>query len=199
MSTDLKIISKWVPEKSHLLDLACGNGELLEYLTQNLGVTGYGLENDPDQIQSCVDRGVNVIEKTLDRTLDGFEDKSFDIVVMTQAIQVMTYPDVILREMLRVGESCIVTFPNFGNWRARLYLSLAGKMPVTKKLPYQWYNTPNIHFCTVKDFEELCASEGYQVINRLMLAEQPVNQQFKNIAPNLFAETAVYHISQRAE
>lgn len=197
MSTDLRIISKWVPKNAHLLDLACGNGELLQHLTRNLGVTGYGLENDPDQIQACIDRGVNVIEKTLDRTLDGFEDDSFDIVVMTQAIQVMTYPDVILREMLRVGESCIVTFPNFGNWRARLYLSLAGKMPVTKKLPYQWYNTPNIHFCTVKDFEELCVNEGYKIIDRQMLAEQPVNQQLKNIAPNLFAETAVYHITQQ--
>lgn len=196
MRADLKSISDLVPENARILDLACGDGELLRYLMDDRAVTGYGLENDPQQIQACIENGVNVIEQTLDRSLGGYQDNSFDLVVMTQALQVMKYPDIILEEMLRVGKSCIVTFPNFGNLRTRLYLTLAGKMPVTKKLPYQWYDTPNIHFCTVKDFEELCRGKGYTILNQLMLAEQPVNQQLKNILPNLFAETAVYHLTR---
>lgn len=196
MRNDLKPISDLVPKEAQVLDLACGDGGLLRFLMDDRGVTGYGLENDSEQIQACIENGVNVIEKTLDRELDGFQDSSFDLVIMTQALQVMMYPDIILEEMLRVGKSCIVTFPNFGNLRARMFLALAGKMPVTKKLPYQWYDTPNIHFCTVNDFEELCRTKGYQILDRTMLAEQPLNRQFKNIAPNLFAETAVYHLTR---
>lgn len=195
LRNDLTTIADLIPQNASVLDLACGDGDLLKYLQEDRGVTGYGLENSPEQIQACIKNGVNVVEKTLDRTLSEFADRSFDVVVMTQALQVMSHPDVILEEMLRVGRSCVVTFPNFGNWRARLYLALAGKMPVTKKLPYQWYDTPNIHFCTVNDFESLCISKGYRILERTMLADQTINRQFKNIAPNLFSETAVYQLS----
>ncbi len=196
MRADLQAISDLVPKNARVLDLACGDGELLKFLMDDRGVTGYGLENDAAQIQACITNGVNVVEKTLDRKLDGFLDQSFDLVVMTQALQVMKHPDIILEEMLRVGKNCIVTFPNFGHLRTRMYLSIAGKMPVTKRLPYQWYDTPNIHFCTVRDFEVLCDDKGYKIQEKVMLAEQPISHQLKNIVPNLFAENAIYHLTR---
>ena len=197
MRIDLKALEPWVKENSRVLDLGCGDGSLLQRLKANKQVTGYGLENDPQQIQTCVGRGINVIEKSLDRELDDFEDNSFDTVIMTFALQVMKHPDIILAEMLRVGKECIVTFPNFGNLQARFSLLFSGKMPVTKNLPYSWYDTPNIHFCTVADFEQLCREKGYQVLNRNMLSANSVNNLFKNLWPNLFAETAVYHLTRK--
>lgn len=193
---DLTSIANWVPQGAQVLDLACGDGTLLKLLRQERGVSGYGLENDPAQIQSCIENGVNVIEKTLDRELSEFHDFSFDVVIMTQALQVMTHPDIILEEMLRVGKTCIVTFPNFGNLGARLHLAFSGRMPVTKNLPYQWYDTPNIHFCTIADFEQLCRHEGYRILERKTLTERPFYKTMKGFSPNLFAETAVYHLSK---
>lgn len=196
MRRDFEIIKEWVPQGAHVLDLACGDGTLLRSLLDDREVTGYGLENDPDSIAGCIQKGVNVIEKELVRDLDSFKDNSFDLVIMTQAIQVMKYPDIILDEMLRVGRECIVTFPNFGNLGARAHLALRGKMPVTKNLPYQWYDTPNIHFCTVADFRALCKTKGYKSLNEATQADRPYNKAFKGIWPNLFAETAIYHLTK---
>lgn len=195
MRIDLDIIERWVKPESRVLDLGCGDGYLLKKLQESRKITGYGLENDPEQIQTCVENGINVIEKTLVRKLDDFGDKSFDTVVMTFAIQVMKYPDIILDEMLRVGKECILTFPNFGNLSSRSSLFFGGRMPVTKNLPYEWYNTPNIHFCTVADFETLCQQKGYRILNREMISKGTVNNLLKNVSPNLFAETAVYHLT----
>ncbi len=196
MRVDFEIVKSWVPKGAHILDLACGDGTLLRSLMDDCNVTGYGLENDSESISKCIEKGVNVIEKELVRDLDSFKDNAFDLVIMTQAIQVMKYPDIILDEMLRVGRECIVTFPNFGNLGARLHLALRGKMPVTKNLPYQWYDTPNIHFCTVADFQELCQAKKYPCLNQATLAEQPINKLGKNLWPNLFAETAIYHLTK---
>ncbi len=198
MRIDLDLVEQWVPQGARVLDLACGDGRLMRQLMDQRDVHGYGLELDADSISGCIERGVNVIERELVRDLDEFADNSFDVVIMTQAIQVMKYPDVILEEMLRVGKQCIVTFPNFGNVRARLHLSLRGRMPVTKKLPYEWYNTPNIHFCTVADFDQLCRDKGYEVLNRVHLSEQLFNRQFGQLWPNLFAETAMYCLTKAA-
>lgn len=196
MRVDFEIVKSWVPEGAHVLDLACGDGTLMSSLMKDCKVTGYGLENDEQSISECIQKGVSVIEKELVRDLDSFQDNAFDLVIMTQAIQVMKYPDVILDEMLRVGRQCIVTFPNFGNLGARAHLALRGKMPVTKNLPYQWFDTPNIHFCTVADFRALCKTKGYHFLNEATLAEQTINKLFKDIRPNLFAETAIYHLTK---
>lgn len=196
MRVDFDILQQWVAPGSRVLDLGCGDGSLLKALKENHKVEGYGLEIDPRQISACIQKGVNVIEKNLDNGLENFADKSFDTVMMTQALQVMRFPHLVLEEMLRVGKACIVTFPNFGNWRARSHLMFRGGMPVTKQLTYQWYDTPNIHFCTVSDFEALCDQMSIRILDRQMAAEQNPDRQLKGIWPNLFAETAIYHLSR---
>lgn len=195
MRIDLNEIQHWIPQSSRVLDLGCGDGTLLKFLIDNKQVQGYGLEIDPDQINSCIDKGLNVIEQNLDRGLGNFADKSFDTVIMAQALQTLHYPHLVLDEMLRVGKECIVTFPNFGHWKARWYLFTRGRMPVSDLLPYEWYDTPNIHFCTFKDFEVLCKERDIKVIHRQVVNEVS-GHLFKDIAPNLFGETAIYHLSK---
>lgn len=193
MRIDLNEIQNWIAQGSRILDLGCGDGTLLKFLIEHKQVEGYGLEIDSAQINLCIDKGLNVIEQNLDRGLGNFGDKSFDTVLMTQALQTLHFPHLVLDEMLRVGKECIVTFPNFGHWKARYYLAVHGRMPVSDLLPYEWYNTPNIHFCTFKDFEVLCREKNIQVIHREVVNEQSL-QAFKDIAPNLFGETAIYHL-----
>lgn len=195
MRIDLNEIQHWIPQNSRILDLGCGDGTLLKYLIDTKKVQGYGLEIDPEQINICIDKGLNVIEQNLDRGLGNFADKSFDTVLMTQALQTLHFPHLVLDEMLRVGKECIVTFPNFGHWKARFHLFTRGRMPVSDLLPYEWYDTPNIHFCTFKDFEVLCHERQIKVINRQVVNES--SQSFlKDIMPNLFGETAIYHLSK---
>ena len=153
MRPDLEIIQKWIEPKSRVLDLGCGDGALLTLLKKNKRVDSIGLEIDAANIQHCIQNGVNVIEQNLDKGLSNFETDSFDTVVLTQTLQALSSPDKLIEEMLRIGKRGIVTFPNFGNWRSRIYLASKGRMPISKFMPYQWYNTPNIHFCTVKDFD----------------------------------------------
>ena len=198
MRIDLELIGNWVEPGSRVLDLGCGDGALLKQLCGTHKICGYGIENDPEQIQLSIENGVNVIEKNLDKELDGFADQSFDTVVMTFTLQVMKHPDLMLEEMLRVGRECIVTFPNFGSVQSRLSLLWHGRMPVTHKLPYQWYDTPNIHFCTINDFETLCREKGYRVLNRQILTENTLNRLLVSPLPNLFGQTAVYHLSAGA-
>lgn len=195
MRIDLNEIQHWIRQGSRILDLGCGDGTLLKFLIDNKQVQGYGLEIDPMQINHCIDKGLNVIEQNLDRGLGNFADKSFDTVLMTQALQTLHFPHLVLDEMLRVGKECIVTFPNFGHWKARYYLATRGRMPVSDLLPYEWYNTPNIHFCTFKDFEVLCRERNIKVIHRQVVNEQS-GQLLKDFMPNLFGETAIYHLSK---
>ncbi len=196
MRADLEIIQQWIPENSHVLDLGCGDGELLSWLKEHKNVTGYGLEIDPDKINSCIEKGVNVIEQNLDLGLGNFANNSFDVVVMTQALQVVHYPDQILQEMLRVGRTCIITFPNFGHWRCRWYLATRGRMPVSDFMPYTWYNTPNIHFCTFKDFEDLCRSMQMQVLDRLAVDNQHRHRLGSKLWPNMLGEVGIYRVSR---
>ncbi|WP_160154761.1 methionine biosynthesis protein MetW [Microbulbifer sp. ALW1] len=196
MRKDLDIIHNWIPARSRVLDLGCGDGALLERLAKEKKVSGYGLEIDPDQIQKCVERGVSVVEQNLDQGLSNFGDQSFDTVVMTQALQTLRSPHLVVEEMLRVGRECIITFPNFGQWKARWHLAFSGRMPVSDLLPYEWYDTPNIHFCTFRDFEVLCKEHGWQILHRQVVSESTVSGVLKDLLPNLFGETAIYHLTR---
>lgn len=195
MRIDLNEIQHWITQGSRILDLGCGDCTLLKFLIDTKQVQGYGLEIDAEQINTCIDKGLNVIEQNLDRGLGNFADKSFDTVLMTQALQTLHFPHLVLDEMLRVGKECIVTFPNFGHWKARFYLATRGRMPVSDLLPYEWYDTPNINFCTFKDFEVLCRERNIKVIHRQVVNEQS-GQTLKDFMPNLFGETAIYHLSK---
>ena len=195
MRIDLDQVINWITPHSRILDLGCGDGSLLHTLAQTKQVEGYGLEIDPQHISACISRGINVIEQDLDRGLGNFSDKSFDTVVMAQAIQTMHFPHRVLEDMLRVGKECIVTFPNFGHWKARWHLAVHGRMPVSDLLPYEWYDTPNIHFCTFKDFEVLCRQLNINILHRRVVAERAGGRLFKDWRPNLFGETAIYHLT----
>ena len=195
LRADLQIIEQWIQPGSHVLDLGCGQGELLHYLQNEKDVHGYGLEIDPDNINACIAQGVNVIDKNLDLGLDNFEDRSFDTVVMTQALQAVHYPDRILEDMLRIGREAILTFPNFGHWRCRLYLGTKGRMPVSEFMPYTWYNTPNIHFCTFKDFENLCHERSVKILDRLVVDQTHRSSRVSAMWPNLLGEVAIYRVT----
>jgi len=190
------IIREWIPSGTRVLDLGCGDGRLLADLVRTRDVHGYGLEIDAHKIAQCVDNGVNVIEQDLDRGLGNFPDRSFDTVVMTQTLQAVRFPHLALDEMLRIGRACIVTFPNFGNWRCRLYLGGRGRMPVSRFMPYSWYDTPNIHFCTVLDFEALCRQKNIHVIRRRIVDAGSRETPLTRLAPNLFGLVAIYHITR---
>jgi len=188
---DLELISNWITPGSRVLDLGCGDGALLAHLTRTRQVSAYGLEIDPTNLARCVDAGVNVIQADLDDGLKDFETGSFDYLLMTQALQALQRPDEALAEILRVGKTAIVTFPNFGHWRVRAALAL-GRMPVTPLMPEAWYNTPNIHHCTVSDFEELCRARGWRITNRHLLDRNYREGLGISISPNLFSEIAIY-------
>jgi methionine biosynthesis protein MetW len=196
MRADLEIIQEWIKPGSRLLDLGCGDGELLRYLYDHRKVTGYGLEIDPEKINACIERGVNVLEQNLDTGLSNFGDNSFDSVLMTQALQAVHYPDQVLEEMLRIGREAILTFPNFAHWRCRLYLGTRGRMPVSEFMPYTWYNTPNIHFCTFKDFEELCRERSIRILDRLVVDQSHRSTWLSGLWPNLLGEIAIYRVTR---
>jgi len=196
MRLDLTLIHDWIKPKARVLDLGCGDGTLLEMLRDNKQVDGLGVEIDADDITRCVARGINVIEQDLNQSLANFDTGSFDVVVMTLALQALDHPDRVLEEMLRIGREGIVAFPNFGNWRCRWYLSTRGRMPVSETLPYQWYDTPNIHLCTVDDFEALCAERGLRIKHRAIVGGGNGRGIGARLLPNLFGVTAVYHITR---
>jgi methionine biosynthesis protein MetW len=194
---DLEIIVPWITQQARVLDLGCGDGTLLEMLTKERKATGYGLEINHKNILSCIRRRVNVIQTDLNAGLSGFDNNSFDYVIMAQTLQAIRRPDLLIDEMLRVGREAIITFPNFGHWRTRWHLSFQGKMPLTRSLPHSWYDTPNIHLCTIKDFEYLCSKKQIAIIKRTVVNVAHRRTLATRLFPNLLGEIALYHIKRQ--
>ncbi len=198
MRPDLEIIEQWIRPGSRVLDLGCGDGTLLDRLQREKQASGYGLEINPDHITTCMSKGVSVIEQNLDtQGLGNFEDQTFDVVLMTQALQAVRRPDLVLDEMLRLGREGIVTFPNFAYWRLRWYLMSHGRMPESETLPYKWYDTPNIRLCTFRDFEALCYQKNFRIMNRAVVDGQHRDRWFHRLWPNMLGQIAIYRISRQ--
>jgi methionine biosynthesis protein MetW len=188
---DFAIIADWVRLGSKVLDLGCGDGSLLGFLRGALEVRGYGVEKDDANILACMGNGINVIQMDLEAGLSGFEAQSFDVVILSQTLQAVQNTEKIVHEMLRVGREAIVTFPNFGYWKNRLQ-NLRGQMPVSDSLPYQWYDTPNVHLCTIHDFEHFCATHNIRIQERRVLTDgKPVT-----VMPNLMGSLAMYRVQR---
>ena len=187
MRADLEAIARWVTPGSRVLDLGCGDGSLLRYLWQKNQAPGYGVEINDESVLACVANDVNVLQVDLESGLSLFADQSFEYVILSQTLQAVHHTEGILREMLRVGREAMVSFPNFGHWYARLQVTL-GRMPVSASLPYEWYETPNVHHCTITDFEDLCRRLAIRIRERLVLhGGRPVT-----FMPNLLGSLAVY-------
>jgi methionine biosynthesis protein MetW len=188
---DLDAIAAWVPPRASVLDLGCGEGLLLKYLNQSRDVHGYGIEISDANVLACVKNGVNIIQSDLEAGLAGFDAGSFDYVILSQTLQAMHHTEEIIMEMLRVGRQGIVSFPNFGYWPQRLQI-MRGRMPLSDVLPYLWYNTPNVHLCTLADFEDFCATHGVRILERIAMQDG----RRVRIAPNLRGSVAVYRFEK---
>lgn len=190
---DFAAIAAWIPQGASVLDLGCGDGSLLRYLKETRKVRGYGVEISDRNIVACIANGVNVIQGNLESGLSGFESNAFDFVILSQTLQATRHTEPLMQEMLRVGREGIVSFPNFGYWRNRVNI-LRGNMPVSEDLPYQWYDTPNVHLCTLHDFEEFCSRYKMHILNRRVMTGDSEVQ----LLPNLLGGMAVYRFKRAA-
>ena len=191
-----KIITDWVPSQSKVIDFGCGDGSLLKDLIDTKNICGYGVEIDHQMIDKCIEKGISVIEKDIDKGIQDFELSNFDIAIMASSIQCLKNPNIAMRRMLRLSNKCIVTLPNFGYWKCRLAL-LAGKMPVTPSLPSSWYETENLHLCTISDFEKLCSDSGFIIDERIFLNSSSKKGVLASIMPNIFASEGVYLLGRK--
>ena len=191
MKQEFKIISQLIEEKSQALDVGCGDGELMEYLLKNRTKNIRGLEISKENVQNCLSKGLTVIEGDAENDLKQFPDLSFDYVILSQTLQAFLNPEIIIKELLRVGKRAIVTIPNFGHWKVRIDLLIKGTMPVTKSLPNEWYNTPNLHMCTIQDFYNFCNKRNIKIYKSLSLNGEKIsnintsNLKFKNLISEL--------------
>jgi methionine biosynthesis protein MetW len=191
---DIDTIVSWVPEGGKVLDLGCGDGELLHRLRAEKRIQGLGVDIDPANIIAAVGKGLCVVQQDMEDGLQNFEGSRFDAVIIAYSLQVLERPHAVLERIVSIGNEALVTFPNFGHWQSRLSLLLGGRMPQTKALPYSWFDTPNIHFCTVADFEALCKDLNIAVVERRMSSGVGL---LAELWPNLFAKSASYRITQR--
>ncbi|MDP8243580.1 MAG: methionine biosynthesis protein MetW [Candidatus Hinthialibacter antarcticus] len=182
-----EVISDLVNQGAKVLDLGCGEGQLLELLKRKNKAQGTGVEVAQGKVYKCISKGLTVFHGDIDEGLADFPDKSFDYVLLTDTLQEVRHPSLVIKEMLRVGKQCVVSFPNFGYWSVRVQLMLYGRSPITRALPFDWWETPNLHFFTVRDFFRFCDSEGFHISQSVFIR----NGKRMNTAPNLFAEEAV--------
>lgn len=190
---DFAAIAAWIPQGASVLDLGCGDGSLLCYLKAARKVRGYGVEISDEGIVAAIENGVNVIQNDLDSGLADFETNAFDFVILSQTLQATRHTEALLSEILRVGREGIVSFPNFGYWKNRLSV-LLGNMPVSSELPYQWYDTPNVHLCTFHDFEDLCRAKKVEILERRVMTGK---EEIATL-PNLLGSMAVYRFRRAA-
>ena len=189
---DFAAIAEWIKPGTKILDLGCGDGSLLRYLRDTRDVFGYGVEIDDDNLHSCFCNGINVIQNDLEAGLSSFESDSFDYVILSQTLQAMRHTEGIIEEMLRVRKEGIVSFPNFGYWKNRMQV-ITGHMPVSETLPYHWYDTPNIHLCTLSDFEALCRQCNARILERRVMSP---NNHPVTFLPNLMGMLAFYRFER---
>ena len=191
MKEEFKVISELIVEKSRVLDVGCGDGILMEYLLKNKVVDVRGLEISKEKVKKCLSNGLAVVEGDAEYDLKQFPDLSFDYVILSQTLQAFMSPENVIKDLLRVGKKVIVTIPNFGHWKVRLDLLFKGEMPITKNLPYEWYNTPNLHMCTIQDFYNFCNNKGINIFKTISLNGQKTskitssNLKFKNLISEL--------------
>ena len=198
MKKEFKIISDLILKNSRVLDVGCGDGELMSFLYKSITKDVRGIEISKQNVQKCISKGLTVIEGDAEKDLIQFPDSSFDIVILGQTLQAFLNPEKVLNELLRVGKKAIVTIPNFGHWKVRLNLLFKGTMPVTKSLPHQWHNTPNLHMCTIKDFSDFCVNKEIKFIKSLALnGEKLLNISKSNLGKrNLFSDIGIFLIEK---
>ena len=191
MKKEFEVISKIIQNNKRVLDIGCGDGALMEYLKINQKNDVRGLEPKKDLVQKCISRGLSVIEGDAEKELVQFPDKSFDYAVLSQTLQAFRYPEDVLNQLLRIGKQTIVSIPNFGYWKIRLHLLFKGTMPITKNIPYDWYNTPNLHMCTIQDFVNFCNNKNIKIDKSMCLTNEKIseitklNMKYKNIFSQL--------------
>lgn len=198
MKNEFKAIIDLIDKNTRVLDVGCGDGTLIEFLKKNKNINIRGLEISKENVQKCIAKGLTVIEGNAETDLKQFPNNSFDYVVLSQTLQAFLNPELVIIELLRVGKKVIITIPNFGNWKLRLHLLIKGTMPITKNLPYQWYDTPNIHMCTIKDFYHFIRSKNFKIFKSLAINNQNISLiNDSNIEiKNLFAELGIFLIEK---
>ena len=198
MKQEFKTISKLIEKKSKILDVGCGNGELMKYIYDNISKNIRGLELSKNNVQTCIAKGLTVIEGNAEKDLKQFPDESFDYVILSQTLQAFLNPEIVLNELLRIGKKAIVTIPNFGYWKVRVHLLMKGTMPITENLPNEWYDTPNLHMCTIKDFVNFCKSRNIKLDNSISLngrKESSIRSNNLNLQ-NFFSELGIFQIQK---
>jgi len=198
MKQEFNIIANNIESGTRVLDVGCGDGVLMEYLKKEKNIDVRGLEISKDKVQKCISKGLTVIEGNAEIDLKQFPDNSFDYVVLSQTLQAFIHPELVIKELLRVGKRAIITIPNFGFWKIRLHLLIKGSMPVTKTLPDEWYNTPNLHMCTIKDFVEFSNKINFKIFKSIAMNQKKISLiSNKNLfLKNLFSELGIFLIEK---